>query len=159
AGDDKEDKELARLAVAVACEPLNAERAARWLLHRAKDLDVTVEDEAARHLVRAIGTDLGPLASELEKLASSSDGTPIGAERVAQLVGVRHGETAFDWRDAVFDGPPGRAGQLLGPVLGQPGASGVRLLTLLGTTIVGLAAVRAAYDRGERGARLEAAGL
>lgn len=159
AGDDKEDKELARLTVAVDCEPLTPDRSARWVLHRAKSLDVVVEPEAAEHLVRAVGTGLGPLASELEKLASSSDGSPITADRVAQLVGVRHGETIFDWRDAVFDGSPGRAAQLLGPVLGQAGVSGVRLLTLLGTTLVALAGVRAAYDRNVRGARLEDTGF
>ena len=159
AGDDKEDKELARLAVSVACEPLTADRAARWVLHRARGLDVAVEPEAAEHLVRAVGTDLGLLAGELEKLASASDGAAITAERVAELVGVRHGETMFDWRDAVFEGSPGRAAQLLGPVLGQAGVSGVRLLTLLGTTLVALGGVRASYDRNVRGARLEDAGF
>jgi DNA polymerase-3 subunit delta len=159
AGDEKEDKDLARLAVAVACEPLTPERAARWVLHRAKGLGITVEAEAAEHLVRVVGTDLASLASELEKLASAADEAPIAADRVAELVGVRHGETMFDWRDAVFDEEPGRAAQLLGPVLGQAGTSGVRLLTLLGTTLVGLGAVRAAYDRNVRGARLEDAGF
>lgn len=159
AGDDKEDKELARLTVAVACEPLTPDRSSRWVLHRAKSIGVVVEAEAAEHLVRAVGTSLAPLASELEKLASSSDGSPITADKVAQLVGVRHGETIFDWRDAVFDGSPGRAAQLLGPVLGQSGVSGVRLLTLLGTTLVALAGVRAAYDRNVRGARLEDTGF
>lgn len=159
AGDDKEDKELVRLAVSVACEPLTPDRAARWVLHRAKGLGVAVEPEAAEHLVRAVGTDLGLLAGELEKLASASDGAAITAERVAELVGVRHGETMFDWRDALFDGSPGRAAQLLGPVLGQAGVTGVRLLTLLGTTLVALGGVRAAYDRNMRGARLEDAGF
>jgi DNA polymerase-3 subunit delta len=155
AGEEKEDKDLARLAVAVACAPLSPERAARWVLHRAKGLDVTVEPDAAEHLVRAVGTDLGALASELEKLASAAAGTAITAYRVAELVGVRHGETMYDWRDAVFDGDAGRAARLLGPVLGQAGVTGVRLLTILGATMVGLGAVRAAYDRNVRGRPLE----
>jgi DNA polymerase-3 subunit delta len=155
AGDEKEDKDLARLAVAVACEPLTPERAARWVLHRAKGLGLAIEPEAAEHLVRAVGTGLGPLAPELEKLASAADTAPVTADRVAELVGVRHGETLFDLRDAVFDGSPGRAAALVGPVLGQAGATGVRLLTLLGTTLVGLRFVRAAYDRNVRGSRLE----
>jgi DNA polymerase III subunit delta len=159
AGEDKEDKDLARLALAVACDPLTPERAARWVLHRAKGLGVTVEPEAAEHLVRVAGTDLGLLASELAKLASAADGTPVTADRVAVLVGVRHGETIFDWRDALFDGDPARAAGLLGPVLGQAGITGVRLLSLVGTTLVGLGAVRAAYDRNVRGARLEDAGF
>ena len=32
-------------------------------------------------------------------------GEPLTVERVGELVGVRHGETVFDWRDAVLDGP------------------------------------------------------
>jgi DNA polymerase-3 subunit delta len=155
AGDDKEDKDLARLALTVACEPLNPERAARWVLHRARSLGVTVEADAAEHLVRVVGADLGPLASELAKLASAADTGAISAERVAELVGVRHGETIFDWRDAVLDGEAGRAARLLGRVLGQSGVTGVRLLTLLGTTLVALGAVRAAYDRNVKGAQLE----
>jgi DNA polymerase-3 subunit delta len=155
AGEEKEDKDLARLAVAVACAPLSPERAARWVLHRAKGLDVTVEPDAAEHLVRAVGTDLGALASELEKLASAAAGTAITAGRVAELVGVRHGETMYDWRDAVFDGDAGRAARLLGPVLGQAGVTGVRLLTILGATLMGLGVVRAAYDRNVRGRQLE----
>ena len=159
ATEEKEDKDLARLALAVACDPLTPERAARWVLHRAKGLGVTVETDAAEHLVRVAGTDLGPLAAELAKLASGSDGTPVTADRVAELVGVRHGETVFDWRDAVFDGDTARAARLLAPVLGQSGVSGVRLLSLVGTTLIGLGAVRAAYDRSIRGSRLEDAGF
>lgn len=155
AGDEKEDKDLARLAVTIACEPFAPDRAARWVLHRARGLDVTVQPDAAEHLVRAVGTDFGALASELEKLASAAGGAPITAERVAELVGVRHGETVYDWRDAVLEGDAARAARLLGPVLGQAGASGVRLLTVLGTTLVALGAIRAAYDRNVRGRRLE----
>jgi len=157
--EEKEDKDLARLAVSVACEPLSPERAARWILHRAKGLGLTLEPDAVEHLVRVLGTDLGPLATELEKLASAADGTAVTAGRVAELVGVRHGETMYDWRDVVFDGDTGRAAQLLAPVLGQAGVSGVRLLTVLGTTLVGLGAIRAAYDRNVRGSRLEDAGV
>lgn len=159
AGDEKEDKDLARLAVTVACEPLPADRAVRWIVRRAKRLGVTFEPDAAEHLVRAVGTDLGPLASELEKLASAPGGSAVTAARVADLVGVRHGETLYDWRDAVCDGDPGRAARLLGTVLGQAGASGVKLLMVLGTTLVALGVVRAAYDRGLKGRQLEDAGF
>jgi DNA polymerase III subunit delta len=159
AAEEKEDKDLARLALGVGCDPLTAERAARWVLHRAKSLDLTVETEAAEHLVRVAGTGLGPLAAELAKLASGSDGTPVTAGRIAELVGVRHGETVFDWRDAVFDGDTARAAHLLAPVLGQSGVSGVRLVSMVGSTLVGLGAVRAAYDRNVSGSRLEDVGL
>lgn len=150
-----EDKDLAARAVTVSCQPLPPDRAAKWLAHRGASLGVVFAPGAAEHLVRVVGAELGPLAAELEKLAAIGDGEPITEERVAALVGVRHGETMYDWRDAVLDGEPGRAATLLGPVLEQSGVSGVRLVTLLGTTVIGVGAVRAAYDRNVRGARLQ----
>jgi DNA polymerase-3 subunit delta len=155
AAEETDDKELARLAVSVACDPLPPDRAAKWVLHRAKSLDVVIEPDAARHLVRAVGVGLGPLAVELEKLAATSDQGPVTPDRIAALVGVRHGETVFDWRDAVFGDDAGRAAALLSPVLAQAGVTGVRLVTLLGTTLVGLGALRSAYDRKLRGPELE----
>ncbi len=155
ATDEKEDKDLARLTMAVACEPFRPERAARWVLHRAKQLGIEAEPGAAELLVRLVGVNLAALAAELEKLAAMTDGPPVTAERVAALVGIRHDETMYDWRDALFDGDAARAGRLLGPVLDQPGVTGVKLLTLVGTTLVGVGATRAGYDRNLRGSRLE----
>lgn len=159
AGDEKEDKDLARLTVSVACDPLPPERAARWVLHRAQQIGIEVEAAAADLLVRSVGVSLGGLAAELEKLVATSDGLPVTAERVAALVGIRQGETIHDWRDALFSGEAGRAARLLGPVLEQAGVSGVRLLTLLGTSLLGVGATRAAYDRNLRGSRLEEAAV
>ena len=103
--------------------------------------------EAETHLIR----------SELRKLASLPEGTRLTVESVGQLVGVRHGETLWDWRDAVFDGDIGRAARLLPPVLAQSGVSGVKLVTAIGTALVGIGIARAHYDRGVRGGALGAA--
>ena len=59
------------------------------------------------------------------------------------------------WRDAVLDDRTGPAVALLGPLLDQPGASGVKLVTLLGTTLVGVGVARSQYDRGQRGRALD----
>ncbi len=155
AGDEKEDKDLARLALSVACDPLPPDRAARWVARRAKQLGIEVEGAAADALVRAVGNDLGALATELEKLSAVSADGPIAADRVAELVGIRQGETMFDWRDAVFDGDAARAARLVEPVLDQAGASGVKLLSLIGATLTGVGVARGAYDRNVRGPRLE----
>lgn len=154
AAEATEDKELAARAVSVACNTLPPDRAARWLAHRGAPLGVSFGPGAAEHLVRVVGADLGPLATELEKLAAVANGEPVTEERVAALVGVRRGETTYDWRDAVLDGDVARAAGLVGAVLQQPGVSGVRLVTLLGTTLIGVGVVRAAYDRNLRGSRL-----
>jgi DNA polymerase-3 subunit delta len=149
------DKDLVRGAYSVSCDPLPEERALKWLARRAGELGVLLEDDAARHLLQAVGNDLGAVAAELQKLAALSSDVPLTAAQVEGLVGVRHGETIYDWRDAVLDGNGGRAVALLTPLLDQPGVSAVRLLTLLGTTLVGVGITRSHYDRKSRGAALE----
>ena len=156
-GEDAEDKELSRGAYTVRFDPLPAERAEKWALRRADQLGLTLDPEAVRHLVRSVGSDLGALQSELAKLASLPSGETLTPERVGELVGIRHGETQWDWREAVLNGETGRAVAVLLTVLGQPGVSGVRLVTQLGTALVGLGITRTLYDKGLRGPRLEEA--
>jgi DNA polymerase III subunit delta len=158
-GEEGEDRELASGAYTVRFDPLPPERARKWLSHQAGKLGVTLEPEAAEHLMRSVGSDLGGLTSELAKLASLPAGEPLTAAQVGDLVGVRHGETIWDWRQAVLDGQAGRAVSLLPSILAQPGVSGVKLLMTLGTALVGLGLARAHYDRGVRGRSLEAAVL
>jgi DNA polymerase III subunit delta len=154
-GDESEDKELVRATYSVRFNPLSPERASKWVLRRAGQLGLTLEPTAAEHLVRSVGADLGPLASEVAKLASLPADEPITAEQLGNLVGVRHGETLWDWRAAVLDGHTGQAVQLLPAILAQPGVSGVKLVTLLGTVLLGVALARTFYDRGVRGRALE----
>ena len=155
AAEQGEDKDLAARAVSISCDPLPADRAAKWLAHRGTPIGVTFAPGAAELLVRVVGAELGPLASELEKLAAVSTGEPVTEAQAAALVGARQGETPFDWRDAVLDGDAARAATLLGPALQQAGVTGVKLITLLGTTVIGIGVVRASYDRNARGSRLQ----
>jgi DNA polymerase-3 subunit delta len=155
AGEEDQDQELARGAVAVRCDPLPPDRALKWLRRRAAALGISLEGEAEEHLLRSVGNDLGPLAAELQKLAALPAGEPLTAERVGELVGVRHGETLYDWRDALFDGRADRALDLVRPVLAQPGVSAVKLITLVGSTLAGLGIARGMLDRGVRGRALE----
>lgn len=153
-GDEAVDKDLLRGAVAVECLPLPPERARRWLLRRAKSLDLQLEDAAADHLLAATGGELGAVAAELEKLRALSPDAPFTAEQVGALVGIRHGETMVDWRDAVLDGATGRAARLTGPLLDQSGVTAVKLITLLGTSLLGVGLARAHFDRRARGGAL-----
>jgi DNA polymerase III subunit delta len=158
-GDDGEDKELARGAYTVRFDALLPERASKWVLHHAGKLGLALEPEAVEHLVRSVGTDLGPLASELAKLASLPADQPLTVERVGELVGVRSGETQWDWRAAVLDDRSGPAVTLLPALLAQPGVTGVKLVSLLGTALVGVGVARGIYDKGMRGHALEDAVL
>jgi DNA polymerase-3 subunit delta len=149
------DRDLVRSAFSVECEPLAPERARRWLLRRAKSLGVTLEDAAADHLLAATGGELGAVAAELEKLRALPSDQPLTADQVGALVGVRHGETVYDWRDAVLDGAAGRAARMLGPLLDQSGVTAVRLVSLLGTSLIGVGLARSHYDRRVRAGQLE----
>ena len=76
-----------------------------------RGLGVDLPEDAARHMVRAVGGELATLAAELEKLAALPAGEPLTVERVGELLGVRHGETLLDWRDAVLGDRSGPAVQ------------------------------------------------
>jgi DNA polymerase III subunit delta len=155
AGEENEDKELTRGTYAVRLDPLSGERALTWMLDRAGKLGLTLEPQAANHLLLAVGADLGALASELAKLASLPSEESLTAERIGELVGVRRGETQRDWVALVLGDQTGPAVSLLPVILAQPGVSGVRLLTLLGSALVGLGLARSGYDQGARGRGLE----
>jgi len=146
--------DYSRSATSVNLEPLAPERAAKWVAHRAKKAGLAIEPEAADDLVSAVAGDLRAIEAELGKLGGVAAGRAINPEDVAQQVGVRHGETAYDLADAALarDGP--RAAQLVHAVLAQSDWSGVRVLSLLGTMLIGLALARAELDRGRSGRAL-----
>ncbi len=153
--EDKPDAELSARAVTVRCDRLQPDRAVRWILYTAGTLGFDVPQDAAEHLLHAVGNDLTALRAELEKLAALPEGTEITPTLVGDLVGVRRGETTFDWRDALFDGDAARAVALTPTVLSQSGVSGVKLVTLVGVTLSGLQAARALFDQGISGRSLE----
>jgi len=153
-GEDEADPDLAVKTVSVAALPLPPERAKRWLLLRASRLQVSLDDRAAEHMVTVTDGNLSALRSELEKLAGLPADEPLDLERVSEFLGVRHGETPQDWRDAVLAGDTTRAITMLPRVLAQAGVSGVSLVTLLGTGVTGVGLARAYLDRGVRGAAL-----
>src|ERR1051325_3711969 len=150
--------ELVRRTPAVAVEPLPPARVERWMAHRARQLSLTLAPEAGALLLDAVGSDLAALARELEKLAALAGGAsrPATREDVAALVGVRRGETLQDLVDAALERRAADAAPLVAPVLEQAGMSGVRMLTALGTHLVGTALARAELDQGPPPARLEA---
>lgn len=150
AAGEEADAELARASSAVLIEPLAADRVPGWLHHHASTLGVALAPDAADLLLQAVGNDLSTLAQELEKLASLAAGTgrAVTPDDVTSLVGVRRGETVVDLVDAAMERRAARAAELVEPVLEQAGMSGVKILSLLGTHLVGTAVARAERDRG-----------
>lgn len=148
AGEDA-DTELARHAAVVNLTPLAAERVPKWINHYASTLGLTLTSDAVELLIEAVGNDLGGLSRELEKLAAlRGKSESATAEDVTALVGVRRGETIHDLVEAALERKAARAAELVEPVLEQAGMTGVRIVTLLGTHLVGTALARAERDHG-----------
>src|SRR5205809_1442357 len=161
AAGEEPDPDIIRASTAARLAALAAERVPRWLQHRATTLGVTLSLDAADLLLKAVGNDLTTLSRELEKLASLGEGTgaaraprPVTVEEMSSLVGVRRHETIFDLIDAALERRAARAVQLVEPVLEQAGMSGVKILSLLGTHLVGTALARSERDRGVHSSRL-----
>src|SRR5216110_1250133 len=156
AAGEEPDPDLVRASASVAMEPLAAERVPRWIQHRTSTLGITLAPDAAELLLKAVGNDLTTLSRELEKLAGLTAGTgrSVTAEDVSSLVGVHRGETVFDLVEAALERRVARAAQLVEPVLEQAGMSGVKIIYLLGTHLVGTALARSERDRGLQLARL-----
>jgi DNA polymerase-3 subunit delta len=152
--DPAPDPELASRSTSVAVEPLPPERARRWLDREAARLGLQLAGPAADHLVRVAQGDLTVLKTELAKLGGLAGGASLTLEQVSGMLGVRHGETPADWRDLALSGDTARAVAVLPHVLAQSGVSGVSLVMLLGTSLVGLGLARAHYDAGARGGSL-----
>jgi DNA polymerase-3 subunit delta len=136
-------------------EPLPPDRVVRWLDYHAKRLGITFAEGAAEHLATVVGYELGSLRAELEKLGSLADTEPLSRDQVGDIVGVRHGETVDDWVEAVLASDAARAVSLGRRVIEQSGMSGVKMVTAVGTTLIGVRLARAHYDGGSRGGALE----
>jgi DNA polymerase-3 subunit delta len=160
-GGEKVDRTLSERTVAVEFPVLSGDRLPRWIVHRANELGVPITPEAAALLQEAVGSDLGALASELDKLASYARGTAattrepgqggpvqIDDAAVAAVVGVRRGETLGDLLDRVAERDANGALALVEPVLAQPKSSAVGTVMALATQTLALAWGRAKREQG-----------
>ena len=98
---EKPDGDLLRLAAGVDFKPLTPDKLERWIRYRAQLEGLELDESGARHLHDAVGDDLPQLAAELAKLRAATGGRAATADDVADLVGVRRGETVPDFVDAV----------------------------------------------------------
>lgn len=152
----KTDKILQASTTPVEFNPLDGSRVSRWIAHHAKSvLGAEITDGAADLLHEAVGNDLYRLASELDKLASYTNGDRITEESVSAAVGIRRGETVADFLDKVSRRDATGALELIPHVLSQPKTSGVSVVMALSTQMLALAWGRARLDSGLPQSRLE----
>lgn len=156
AAGTKPDARIVRRAEHVNLRELHPGHLRRWVTRRAGEVGLDMDDAATAHLISAVGGDLAGLAMELEKLgAAVPAGASVTAGVVAELVGVRRGETIHDWVDALLERRIPRAVELVGVVLAHAGASGVQLVMTAGTALAGVRLARALLDAGGAPGRVE----
>jgi DNA polymerase-3 subunit delta len=152
----KTDKDFCRLATVLEFEPLSADRIPRWISHYVStNLSTRITSGAAELLHAAIGSDLHDLVSELDKLASYSNGGEIDEAAVSAVAGVNRGETIVDLLDAVALRSTRMALPLIPHVLGQPKTSAVSVVLALASQTIAIAWGRARLDEGLAPSRLQ----
>ncbi len=122
-----------------------------WLVDRAREvLGVEMDPDAARALGTAVGTDLGVLSQELDKLALFVGEGETITSRAVEAAGTRlPKQDRWRWFDLVGERRFAEALGSLGTLLGQ-GESGVGLVIGLGTHLLRLGVVT---DQGVPGLR------
>jgi DNA polymerase-3 subunit delta len=151
----KTDRTLSANAVALEFEPLPGDRVPKWITYHAEqELSVPITPEAAALLQGAVGSDLAQLATELDKLASYTNGGTIDEAAVAAVVGIRRSETLGALLDAVGNRDVVKALDLLPAIMAQPKASAVTIVMALTAQTLAIAWARARRERGIPPARL-----
>ncbi len=155
--EQKPNQRVAQAAVHVAVAPLNPDRLRRWVGMRAERVGVVMTKGATEHLLNAVGSALAELSMEIDKLAAAApaDGSAVSVELVADLVGVHRGETLNDWVDAVLARNIPRALEMLDTVLTSAGVTSVRMVSAVGTGLVGARLARSFADRGNGTRQIE----
>src|SRR2546425_1217003 len=149
------DLDAATLRALVDTPPLLAQTRV-VVLRGIEQMRLEIEPDAIAAFVEIAGPGLGALAQELDKLAAVTAGRTATREDVAALAGVRRGQTMHHLVDAALERRAADAARLVEPVLEQAGVTGVRILTALGTALIGTALARAELDRGTPRSRLTA---
>lgn len=152
----KVDKDLERNATPLEFEFLTGDRIPRWISHYASThFKAKITPEAAELLQAAAGTDLHLLVSELDKLASFTNGREIEERDVSAVVGVRRGETMADFLDQVAMRNVSKALDLVPLILSQPKTSAVQMVMALTVQTIALAWGKARIREGFSQSRLQ----
>lgn len=156
AGAGKSDRALMDKATELRFDPLPPSRILKFIAHHAREAHKTTVTPAAAELLHSVvGSDLHELTTEIDKLASYVSGGQIDESVVADVIGVRHGETLADFMDALVDRNPGRALDILPRLLTQPKTTGVSIVMALANQTLAMAWGRAKLDKGMASSSLE----
>ena len=93
----------------VKSSPLKASEYAGFVTHELRGHHVTIDRDAADHLVRAIGQDLRSLSAAASQLASDFDGAPLTLDMVRTYFAGRAEAKSFAIADAALEGRAAKA--------------------------------------------------
>ncbi|MDP1861440.1 MAG: DNA polymerase III subunit delta [Gemmatimonadaceae bacterium] len=152
----KPDKDIEAKCVSLLFSLLEDTALTEWIVQHASDtLGVTLSQLAVALLQEAVGSDAGQLASELDKLASYTNGALIDDDAVRAVVGIRVGETVGDFFDLVAARDMGKALALVDHVLTLPKSGLVPIIMGLTVQTLAIGWARQAHERGVPSHRLE----
>ncbi|MBX6364390.1 MAG: DNA polymerase III subunit delta, partial [Gemmatimonadetes bacterium] len=130
---------LKTAATAVEFAAISAADAPGWLMEQAAARGVDLRPDAARALAAAIGTDLGVLTRELEKLRDYvGERARIEVADIEAVAGQIPRQNRWEWFDLVGEARIAEARRAL-PALLEAGESGVGLVLGLGTQLLRIA--------------------
>ncbi len=128
--------------------PLYENQLPGWVREQFAKRGRRIEPDAAAILVNNVGTVLGELDSEIEKVTVAATDDPIGAEDVSRVVGDFRQDTVFALCDAVGKGDfPGTVRVLEGLLAAEKGKE-PSWLAMVGSHVLRIAAYNEALRRG-----------
>lgn len=135
-------KELEKAARSVGFPPITPGDVPGWLMSRSLDrFGIEMDVDAAQALGAAVGTNLGVLSQEMEKLAEYASGRKRIALSDVESAGTRlPAQDRWRWFDLVGDGRLEESLDAVGVLLGQ-GDTGVSLVSGLTTHFLRLGIV------------------
>lgn len=138
-------KDLQKKGRDVAFPTISENDVPAWLVARATEVHgVEIREEAARALGAAIGTELGILAREMDKLAGLvGEGGVIDVETIERAGTRLPAQDRWEWIDFVGGRHFDAAIRTLPTLLGQQGESGVGLVIGVATQLLRLSVVKA----------------
>jgi DNA polymerase III subunit delta len=148
-------KAIEERGMIVDCPEMKAPEAANWALQHARALGKSLEPAAARKLTEQfVGTGLGDLSSEIEKLvAYTGDRSIITSADVDEVTPRLLEEDVFRLIDAVANQSTGRAVAILRSLLQDGRDKPERLLPMLATALREIWQTKLLVERGWRQGR------
>ncbi|GAC1477303.1 MAG: DNA polymerase III subunit delta [Gemmatimonadaceae bacterium] len=153
-GAGKPDKALAEACVDLDYANLKEDQVVQWVAHQVAAGGGSITTGAAELLQQAIGSDLGELCAEVDKLLSYAGGAEIDEAAVAAIVGIHRGGTLADLLDRVGERNAGAALAVVPAVVQQPKTTAVSIVMSLTVQMLALAWGRALLDRGMPAGRI-----